>query len=49
MLTVNEAAELILVHPEELKEAIKDGSLRAEKIKGRWMVRKSELLKWLEN
>jgi excisionase family DNA binding protein len=42
-VSINEASELIGVHPATLKRRIDDGTFKAKKLKGRWLIYRDQL------
>jgi excisionase family DNA binding protein len=45
-LRINEAAREVGVHPDTVRRGIKKGALRAQLVRGRYVVRRSDLEAW---
>lgn len=49
LLTLREAAEMLRVHPVTLRRYIQQGKVEAFKTSRKWLLRESDLLKYLRN
>ena len=48
LMTVNELAEYLKLHPLTVRKLARDGQLPAFKVGRRWHVKRDELEKWME-
>jgi excisionase family DNA binding protein len=48
VLTTNEAAELLSIHPKTLLRQAREGLIPAARVGGRWRFSRRQLLTWLE-
>ena len=48
IMTINEAADYLRMHPQTLRDKAKDGEIPGKKIAKRWLFSKRELLAWIE-
>jgi excisionase family DNA binding protein len=47
LLTVDEAAELVVLSPYTVRAAIRASELRASKLRGRWRIHPDDLADWV--
>lgn len=48
LLTVEEVAQKLKMHPDHIKRLLRAGKIPGYKIEGSWRVKQSQLEKWIE-
>lgn len=49
LLTVEEVAQKLKMHPDHIKRLLRAGKIPGYKIEGSWRVKQDELEKWIED
>lgn len=49
LLTTDDVAALVRLSAETIRDAIRDGDLKASKLRGQWRIHPDDLATWLDN